>query len=74
MRTTLELDDDLIAAAKDIARQEGTTLGQIISRLARQSLESTASLKVRNGVPLFQPVAGVSHSDMRIVNALRDDA
>ena len=40
MRTTLELDDDLLTAAKRLARQKGVTLGYVISELARQSLQT----------------------------------
>jgi hypothetical protein len=38
MRTTIDIDDDVLAAAKDIARAEGRTMGQIISDLARRGL------------------------------------
>ena len=38
MRTTLELDDDLVSTAKQLARERRVTLGQVISELARQSL------------------------------------
>jgi hypothetical protein len=74
MRTTLELDDDLIAAARQLARQQGVTLGQLMSDLARQSLAVRAPLKVRNGALLFVPKAGASKPDLRIVNQLRDGA
>lgn len=74
MRTTLEIDDDLLVAAKDLAREQGSTLGEVISKLARQSLDSSAPPKVRNGVPLFARKAGASRSDLRIVNELRDGA
>ena len=74
MRTTLELDDDLLATARQLSRQEGVTLGQLISELARQSLAAKAPLKVRNGVLLFVPKAGASKPNMRIVNQLRDMA
>ena len=33
MRTTLDIDDDLLAAAKELARRERTTAGEVISRL-----------------------------------------
>ncbi|MGO9241633.1 MAG: CopG family transcriptional regulator [Bryobacteraceae bacterium] len=74
MRTTLELDDDLLATAKQLARQKGVTLGYLISELARQSLHTGAPLKVRHGVPLFVPKAGARKPDLRTVNALRDQA
>jgi hypothetical protein len=73
MRTTLELDDDLVKNAKELARAQGVTLGQVISQLARQSLVARAAQKVRNGVPLFAPKAEAARSAMRIVNELLDD-
>jgi hypothetical protein len=38
MRTTLDIDDDVLRAAKDLARRERTTAGKIISDLARKAL------------------------------------
>lgn len=37
MRTTLDISDDVLFAAKEIARHDGKTLGQVISELARQA-------------------------------------
>ena len=42
MRTTLDIEDDLLVAAKELARREGTTAGQVISALVRQALTQTA--------------------------------
>jgi hypothetical protein len=72
MRTTLELDDDLVVAAKRVARERGITVGELISELAWQSLRSTISEKVRNGVPLFPPKRDRSKANMQTVNSLRD--
>jgi hypothetical protein len=72
MRTTLELDDDLLSAAKHLARQRRATLGRVISELARQSLAAKAPLKIRNGVPLFVPKPGARKPGLRLVNQLRD--
>jgi hypothetical protein len=74
VRTTLELDDELVATAKKLARQEGVTLGQYISELARQALAAKQAVQVRNGVLLFVPRAGAAKPDLRIVDQLRDDA
>jgi len=74
MRTTLELDDDLLATARQLARQQGVTLGQLLSDLARESLAAKAPLKARNGALLFVPKAGASKPDLRVVNRLRDGA
>jgi len=38
MRTTLQLDDDVLAAARVLARQRQSTIGDVISDLARQAL------------------------------------
>lgn len=38
MRTTLDLDDDVLASAKEIARRENKTAGQVLSELARRAL------------------------------------
>lgn len=38
MRTTLDIDEDLLLAAKEIARREGATAGEVVSRLLRRSL------------------------------------
>ena len=74
MRTTLELDDDLVTAAKHLARQQGVTLGEVISELARKSLSAGAPPKERNGVLLFVSKARSSKPDLRVVNKLRDEA
>ena len=74
MRTTLELDDDLLATARELARQQGVTLGQLVSELARQSLAARAPLKVRNGAMLFIPKHNASKPGLRTVNRLREDS
>ena len=74
MRTTLDLDPDVLRAAREIARRRGLTMGKVLSDLARQALTREASGATRNGVPLFpvQPDAGVV--TLEIVNQLRDEA
>jgi hypothetical protein len=53
MRTTLSLDDDVLLAAKAIAGQQGRSLGEVVSELARRSLQRPVSLAERNGIPLL---------------------
>lgn len=38
MRTTLDIDDDILLAAKELARAEKKTAGQVLSELARRGL------------------------------------
>lgn len=74
MRTTLEIDDDLLAIAKQLAHEQRTSVGQVISKAARQSLITDQAPRVRNGVPLFVPKSGVMRKpDLEFVNALRDE-
>jgi predicted nucleic acid-binding protein len=51
MHTTLDIDDDLLVAAKELARRENLTAGQIVSRLLREALTGvrTASAGRREG-------------------------
>lgn len=73
MRTTLELDDELVTTAKQLARQQRVTLGQVISELARQSLAAKAPPKFRNGFRLLTPIPGAPRADLELVNRLRDE-
>jgi hypothetical protein len=38
VRTTLNLDDDVLLTARDRARREGRSIGEVISELARDAL------------------------------------
>lgn len=56
MRTTLDIEADVLQAAKEIAAKERSTAGAVISRLARRGLvgsSGAAGVKVRNGVPML---------------------
>jgi hypothetical protein len=43
MRTTLDIDEDVLTVAKSIAKSQGRTLGAIVSQFARQSLQAEAA-------------------------------
>jgi hypothetical protein len=43
MRTTLDIDSDVLEAAKEISARTKRTAGQVISDLARASLVSTTA-------------------------------
>ena len=53
MRTTLKIDEDVLQAARSLARSEGTTVGRVISRLARKGLVPAAHTGKRRGFPVF---------------------
>ena len=41
MRTTLDIEDDVLAAAKELARRQRLSAGQLISRLLREAMSGT---------------------------------
>jgi len=55
MRTTLAIDDDVLAAAKPLAEREQKTIGAVISSLASLGLASSSGglRTARNGIPLL---------------------
>jgi hypothetical protein len=61
MRTTLNIDDDILLAAKELAAREGKTAGQVLSELARRGIRAPAAAaersRVRNGFEIL-PAAG----------------
>jgi hypothetical protein len=74
MRTTLDVDDDILQAAKELAAARGVTAGRALSDLARKGLTPARTLKVRNGVPLLpRRPAGAVRPTMKLVNELRDE-
>ncbi len=75
MRTTLAIDDDVLAAAKGLAVRDNKSVGEVISALARQALQ-TKRLKtprMRNGVPLLPKRPGGGPVTPELVNRLRDE-
>jgi hypothetical protein len=74
MRTTLDIDDDVLQAAKEIAANRETTAGRVLSELARKALEPGRAPRLRNGVPLMpRRKKGSPRPTMVLVNRLRDD-
>jgi hypothetical protein len=75
MRTTLDLDEDVLQAIKEIGRMQKKTAGQILSELARKALapQSSSRARVRNGVPLLPSRPGAPIMTMADVNRLRDE-
>ena len=81
MRTTLQLDDDVLAAARVLARKQRTSLGAVISELARQALVAPApgsSSGHAGSRPSQRPAPAALERegapvDLELVNSLRDE-
>ena len=68
VRTTLDIDDDVLQSAKELAAGRGKTMGQVLSDLARKALEPKTSYTTRNGVPVIPHRAGaplITNADVR---------
>ncbi len=85
MRTTLDIDDDILVAAKELARRQACSVGRVVSLLTRQALTqvgtdgSGSSGPVSPGPgtpgvggfrPFFSRGAPVTNT---AIDALRDD-
>lgn len=65
MRTTLDIDEDILAAAKDLAQRNKTTAGQVISELARRALtQPVETADYRGGFRLLPRAGKVITPDM----------
>ena len=74
MRTTLDIDEDVLESAKELAARRGTTAGRVISELARSALAPRSRLpRMRNGVPVLPKQRGTRIVTSEIVNRLRDE-
>ena len=75
MRTTLAIDDDVLAAARGLADRQRKSVGEVISALARQALRPQASAqRTRNGVLLLPVRVDAKPVTLELVNQLRDEA
>jgi hypothetical protein len=74
MRTTLAIDDDVLAAAKHLAKREKKTVGEVVAALARRGLSkgTRSSRPFRNGVPLLPTRHAGTPVTLEWVNQLRD--
>ncbi len=74
MRTTLSIDDDVLLAAKSLAKHQHASVGEVISALARQALRRAPMAgNTRNGVPLLATPADAAPVTMELINQLRDE-
>lgn len=72
MRTTLDIEDDVLLAAKEIGRRTRVSTGKALSNLARQALTQPRARAVKEEKPLygFRPLPAVPGKI--VTNALID--
>lgn len=75
MRTTLDIENDVLAAAKELARQQNVAVGKVISALVRDALsgrrDGLCQESVVAGFRPFPARGGIVTND--VVDALRDE-
>lgn len=73
MRTTLAIDEDVLVAARAMARAQGRTLGEVISDLSRRALARPEATGQRNGLPVLGRAQDALPVTLDLVNTLRDE-
>lgn len=73
MRTTLNIDDDVLSVARAIAAQTGQSLGKALSEMARRSLPRRLEIDEKDGIPHFRVPPGTPPiTDEDVKKALND--
>jgi hypothetical protein len=72
VRTTLEIDDDVVAAARELAAGERRSLGSVISELARRGLTPTR-VEADDGLPVIRVPPGTPPITAEMVRRALDE-
>ena len=73
MRTTLRIDDDVLRAAKSVARSTDRTIGEVISELARRGLAPAPQHATEEGFPVFSVSADAGPITPEMVRRALDE-
>ncbi len=67
----MDLDEDILRVAKDLARESQKSLGRVLSELARRGLEPPKpAVSMRNGIPVFPRLPGAKPVTSEMVKEL----
>jgi hypothetical protein len=72
VRTTLDIADDVVAAAKELAAAQRRSLGSVISELARRGL-TPARVEAEGGLPVIRVPAGTPAITPEMVRRALDE-
>jgi len=73
MRTTLDIDEDVLMVAKEMARHRHSSAGKVVSELARQALTQKPVFATRNGIPQLPVRPDGQPVTLELVNELLDE-
>jgi hypothetical protein len=75
VRTTLDIDDAILAAAKEIAGASNSSAGAVISELARKglSLTTAGNSRTKTGFPVFAVSSDAKPLTSAVVKSILSD-
>jgi hypothetical protein len=74
MRTTVDLDPEILSAARQIAADRSISIGKALSELARRGLETRVRNTTRQGFPVFHVPRSARPLTIEEVRSDEDDA
>jgi hypothetical protein len=72
VRTTLDLDDDVLAAARELAAEQRRSLGSMVSELVRRGL-TPARVETEDGLPVIRVPSGTPPITAEMVRRALDE-
>jgi hypothetical protein len=73
MCTTVRIEDDVLSAARDLARLQDKSMGRVISELARKGLRPSPQVGTSNGFPVFAVASDLPLIGEATVQAVLED-
>jgi hypothetical protein len=73
MRTTVNLDEDVMRAIRSLARERGESLGTVISALVRDALRGPESIRYETDLPVFRVREGAAPITPEMVQSALED-
>lgn len=73
MRLTIEIDDDVVAAARKIAERSDRSVDAVISEFARNGSTQEAHVVIRNGIPLIKRPGGQTITSELVHRLMEED-
>jgi hypothetical protein len=74
MRTTINLDEDVLRAVRSLARERRESLGDVVSALIREALRPSETTTYEAGFPVFQVREGAPPITPDVVESALEDA
>ncbi|MDC7221209.1 MAG: hypothetical protein PQJ59_14830 [Spirochaetales bacterium] len=73
MRTTINIDDDLVSTLKSMADLRKSTMGDVVSDLLRTGLERKTTYDFKEGLPVFEVREGARTISMEDIKSAEDE-